>query len=511
MIVGSKIVLRTILRHWREALLAITWLLPLLTLPALGLLWLWQNNLTLVWWLALLGGTAALLAIRFVKRPLPRTIEMPITDEHASTSERQAREALALIATGASARDVASRQAVEALIWRSIEAVAKAHNPATSHPTLKVTVPELLAMTEDVAARLGQTLVRDFPLLRHVEIRSAVQATDLIDPARKAWNVWRVVRALNPVTAIVQEVRAFIVSSAVDVVGEGTKARIAATIVREVGDVAIRLYAGGYREHCPAFGEFIMPPSGAAATIQAPLTVLIAGQPNAGKTSLMTALSEFMGKPMATGPNEPDGSAQYPPHFTHVDVIDPEAGALRLVDSPSVGWAPSADWLEIARAADLVVWVSAANRADRAADQRALSALREAWTKNPKLRATPVVLAVTHADRVAPPLFWAPPYDPENGQTTKEINMRAALCAAGEALGISADQRVLIAIEPPVDGRPNSSWNLDAVLRLIRASLPAARKKQRERGRHSGGWMDTGVDLVRTLPRLVRPSGPFNR
>jgi len=181
---------------------------------------------------------------------------------------------------------------------------------------------------------------------------------------------------------------------------------------------------------------------------------------------------------------------------------------LVLVDSPGLTAAPDAAWLRQARASDLILWVTAANRADRAGDRRALAALRALTAGDPRLCALPMVLVLTHADRLDPPLEWAPPYDPVAGTSAKERTMRAAWHAAAETLDFPLERCVLVAVPP--DSPP---WNLDGLWATIQRALPAARRKQLERGLRPDGWFTLLADGARSLPgavdflkeRLTRP------
>jgi hypothetical protein len=110
----------------------------------------------------------------------------------------------------------------------------------------------------------------------------------------------------------------------------------------------------------------------------------------------------------------------------------------------------------------------------------------------------PRVLVLTHADQLAPPLEWEPPYDPVQGQRPKEIDMREARQAACEQLGIAEHRSVLIALPP--DETP---WNLDALADVIHDALPEAQQKQLERGRRADGWFKVLTDGVPSLPRSV--------
>src|SRR5262249_16857059 len=158
---------------------------------------------------------------------------------------------------------------------------------------------------------------------------------------------------------------------------------------------------------------------------------------------------------------------------------DATAGALRVVDSQGLSAAPNDDFLDEVRQSDLIIWVVAGHRADRAVDQAALQKLFAWFDAHPASRRPPFILVLSQADRLSPAAEGAPAYDPAAGKLPKEESMRAALAAARAALSLAAERAVVIAI-------PNLSeaWNLRGTGSLwaaIHAALPAAQQRRLER------------------------------
>jgi predicted GTPase len=292
-----------------------------------------------------------------------------------------------------------------------------------------------------------------------------------------------------------QEARAVVTGHAFSALGEAAKTRVAAMLVREIADVAIGLYSGAYRTPLP--GEAI--PHDAAADEPGPITVLVTGQANAGKSSLVNAM---LGR--AWRSTSPTGSS---PDFARLVLENEQVGELALIDSPGLGPEPTKEWREQARRADLILWVVAANRADRAPDQRAIRELRNFARDDIRLRQVPIVLVATHADRLAPPMEWSPPYDLARGTQPKELNMRAALAAAGNAMDIPEARRVLVSVEAPGE----KAWNMPALFVAIHDALDDAHQKRLERGRGREGWLKSMVDLARSVPGTVGKMSEFIR
>nr|MDA3873599.1 GTPase domain-containing protein [Kiritimatiellia bacterium] len=222
-----------------------------------------------------------------------------------------------------------------------------------------------------------------------------------------------------------------------------------------------------------------------------PLTLLIAGQPNAGKSSLINALSGRARAVVSPLPCE----AGFPVHALEEETV----GELALVDSPGLEGPPDNAWLREAARADLVVWVAAAHRADRAVDQQALQTIRERTNSNFRERRSPVILVLTHADRLDPAPEWAPPYDPYDGTRPKERAMRASRDAICTSLDFPADLAVPVMIR-----NPEQPWNLDEFWQVVHANLPSARQSRLERLLLRRSRLEGVSDAVRTLPGLVK-------
>src|SRR4030095_4688678 len=122
--------------------------------------------------------------------------------------------------------------------------------------------------------------------------------------------------------------------------------------------------------------------------------------------------------------------------FAAYALDDETAGALRLVDSQGLSAAPSDAFLKQVATSDLVIWVVAAHRADRAVDQAALRTIFSWFDEHPASRRLPWILVLSRADRLSPAGEWMPPYDVGGGTRAKEAAIRAALSAARTSLGL---------------------------------------------------------------------------
>lgn len=512
-------------RLWPELLTLALLSAAFTLLPAMGLLWLAQQGWLTGWLMLcalLIGLLAALRLVRGERAPT-RFLAGPAPG--AAAAEVQAREALATLAAETSADDLGSRDAVDQLLRQTLTAVASAYAPDDEAAILNFTLPEVLLMLEEVARRLRHLLSHELPVLRHLRLSWAVKGSDLIGrgitPARGLINAWRVLRLADPLGALIAEVRSLVIEQGVTLLGREARAVLAAVLVREVGAVAIELYSGAYRRRAeppPASGREAVAPQ------TAPLRVLVVGQRNSGKSSLVNAL---LGRQLAavgvtqstqewTAYPAPALAAELAPTDAsdHPRSPEPSDQPWELIDSPPLTPQVSvqrsnqsaSEWLARINEADLVLWTLAAHRADRGIDQRALTAVREHLAADVKLRPLPLVLVLTHAERLEPALEWQPPYAPDSGQRAKERSMARAQLAACNALGIAPERAVLVAL-----GENRPAWNLPALRQQLLARWPEAEQKRIERLRRGEGLLKAGVDLVRSVPGAIERARHFLR
>ena len=252
------------LRYLRFLMFGIALALPILSLVVLGSLWLWQNGYLLYWSAAAFGTTAiAFSAERWVLREAfqNRPIVVPAVD--TTMPEQTAREAAAWRAVVALSESVDpqtidSRDAFLDLGKKTIDVVARHMHPDHKDPFYRFTLPELLALTAKVSAKLGPFVRENIPLgdrLTVGQILVIYRWRGVLNVADKAYDIWRIIRLMNPATAITQELREKLTRQLYDWGRNEAARRLNNAYVREIGRAAIDLHSGRLR-HTGQTDEF---------------------------------------------------------------------------------------------------------------------------------------------------------------------------------------------------------------------------------------------------------------
>lgn len=477
--------------------------LPLLALIPFGWFWLWQNGYAFYW----LGGALVVSVVAFglrlwaISRIRKRLSEGKLgagaalgsaeADDavvFASPREEAAWNAVEELAGTADPAVLKSRDDLIALGVTTVETVAKHMRPDHANPTWEFTMPEALTLIERVSQNLRVVFADKIPLGDQLTVGQVMRVYEwrsMVGVAEKAYDLWRIVRILNPVAATAQEIRERLSKAAMEGLREELAKRLAAAYVREVGRAAIDLYSGRLRVsdevlagHISAATEADRAAAGKDQKVLAePLRILIAGQTSAGKSSLINALAKDVKAAVDALPATAD--------FRAYEIQTGDLPPVMLIDSP--GLVSSGDFKRLsAKAAqcDLVIWVAAANRADRDLDFKALDALREVFKQDTGRRPPAVLLVLTHVDRLRPVAEWQPPYDLADDNSAKARSIRDAIAAAGEDLGLKEPQIVPVSLAD--SSRP---YNIEQVWLQLTSVLPDAKSAQLLRcleGAHKG-------------------------
>lgn len=244
----------------RAVLLAAALFLPMFSLVPLGSLWLWQNGYVLQWVGGALLFTSLIYALEAWALPARMFKKDDTPAQFAPTPELSAREAAARAAVENLAENVdpatvQSRNELAQLAVVTIEAVANHMHPDDKTPIWNFTIPEVLLLTERVSARLRPIFVDVVPLGDTLTVGQVIRLYEwrsVVGVAEKAYDIWRLLRILNPVAAVTQEARERVTKQIVASVRDDFTKRIVRIYVMEVGLGAIDLYSGRLRDLGPS-------------------------------------------------------------------------------------------------------------------------------------------------------------------------------------------------------------------------------------------------------------------
>jgi predicted GTPase len=506
---------RSAVTYLRWAIILSGMALPTLTLVPFGSIWLWQNGYLVPWAIgAFLLTCAAYVLQRRLLGGIPGDKDsgapIAISDDCPdwTPAEISAWTQVETLAAKASPEDIASRDAAIALAIKTVKAVAASLHPERPDPLWQFTAPEALALIERVAGRMKLFIEENVPLgdrLTVAQMLALYSWRGLIEVTEKAYDVWRAVRLLNPVTAATSELRERLSKKMLEWGRDHLARQLARTYVEEVGRAAIDLYGGRLKVESGQLAGHITGSSqrdlaSSRQRLGEPLRMLVAGQVGVGKSSLVNALGQEAKAAVDALP----ATTEFAPYEFKRDGLP----TALLIDSPGLGIGKQQQDKFIERAAecDLVLWVCAANRPDREIDRWYLQALRQHFADRPNRRRPPTLLILSHIDRLRPFQEWQPPYDLTNASNPKAASIRAAVEAAGADLGFPSIDIIPVCLEAA------SRYNIDALWAKIAELLPEAQRAQLVRTLRDAGaawdwkriWMQAkggGRVLARAMTR----------
>lgn len=483
-------------RHWLEIALAVLLALPWLSILGLGFLWLWQSGRVLEWALAaaLLGLITWPLRLLARRRARERMAELIAGKDFPelgwNTEEAEAWVKILRFAESATPLDFDDRARAEALTWDTIEVVARHFHPTQTDPMARVTLPEALLLTEQVAQRLRRWVVK-LPGASRVRISDALWLQRMMERygpgARTVYDVgqtiYRLGRLINPIQAGAQELQRLAVGTTGSLLGGNMRQKVTTQLIHETGRAAIDLYSGRMRLSSMEMAELARADA-AAATPEAPPRLLLVGQAGAGKTSLLNALAGVARGHVSAVP----GNGDVREHLVEVE----GRPALNIADMPPL--ADPARFLEEAERADMILWVASATQPGRAPDAAALEALRGWAGGQRRNRPPPVLVALTHCDRLRPAAEWSPPYDPDRPVGAKALSMQAAREAVANLLSLPPESLIPVALP---EGQ--AAWNVENLWARLSAELHSARLARHERLMEAGSAFSWRGEARKTL------------
>ena len=443
----------------RIATVAILMLAPFVFLLGAGLYHIWETGYTfMAWWpMALCFLAAYGLAWQWTRRKTTLLMPKAKIDAPNYWTDRD-REAWAVVQVYSesvpplAADDLSdmTRYAADAKVL--VEKVAAIYRPGAKDPFGHLTLPEILACGELVAADLAELVDKYVPGSHALSVNNFKNVRKAVDWYERGRNLYWVFSAiLDPVRAGAQILATKAgLQTTLKQVQNNVLTWFYTTYLQELGRYLIELNSGRLRVGVKRYRELLakkeVPPAEAGApdvtVVPDPaatgdrliidsdrITIAIVGPVKAGKSSLVNAI---FGEQKA-GVDAVPLTAAATRYDLHPDGFTP----LSLIDTAGFGHngAGDADVVQAAEVfakSDIALLVVPARSAARKPEVEFLERVRALFAKRPELRLPPVVLVVTNIDALSPAMEWAPPYDWKTGLRPKEESIREAMDAARE-------------------------------------------------------------------------------
>jgi hypothetical protein len=236
---------------------ALALIFPSLTLIPLGGLYLWDKG-WLLWWAV--GAAVLIISIYAAFRWLLPDVATPPSSEISpeegpsaganplwTAAEEKAWADVRSFARRVDVDELFNFQALVGLGRQTVELVARRLHPEKADAIWNFTVPELLAIFERVSRRLSGFVQEAIPFGDRLTVSQVLYLyrwRSVTEVAEKAYDIWRLVRLVNPATAITHEARERLSRAMMQWGREHVTRRLAETYIEEVGRAAIDLYGG---------------------------------------------------------------------------------------------------------------------------------------------------------------------------------------------------------------------------------------------------------------------------
>ncbi len=434
------------------------WLCPTLALFIFGFFWLWQVDGFIYWFAALIicssvGYGLQQWLMRRDRQLLSEAVTEPNPDWPPSAEIAWQKVDQLANQCDPQAWSIEDASWIVELGRQTLDTVSHCYHPDAEKPYLELTVPHTLLIIEQASRDLQRDITENIPFSDRLTIGDLLRLQRWKDKAEQVFNVYRAGRALvNPMQALFGEIWQHLRQRSFNLARDELYRWFLRAYIRKVGYYAIDLYSGrrpiiDKTETVPAESPLTEPqqekPQHTSQAPHPPLRFLVLGRSNTGKSSLINAL---FGKLTTASDILPDTTRQFSSF-----AIEREGMEQALVfDGPGCDSQLFDEQQMIIAAlnADLIFWVTAANRPDRQDERRFLDHLRAEQLKRLNHRPPPIIVVVSHIDLLRPASVWQPPYNLIDPADTKAMNIRAAMQFIATDLAIPIEQIIPVCLKP---------------------------------------------------------------
>lgn len=479
---------------------------PLLALVILGLVHLWANDGFLWFGLGVLGLACVTAALRYLLWRETDGVDGAI-DREANGEESRV---IHLEATpdwsdhdtqvwDASLENIAL-QKLSTLAWEQVpdamlsqlKFVARTYNDDDPRAEYGFTIPALMLMLEVCSREYRALVIQNIPFSQDMKLSTAIswsrKSTATYELYKKYSPVLDVLRAvLSGGSSIPGRIAGGLLSDVGGGLTDHMQRNLKQMLFEQVSQVAIDLYSGRLKLSESELKAYRVTVNEPEEAVIRPLSILVLGQVNAGKSSLVNALKQDSVAGVDVLPAT-DGFHRY--RFALSEEVD-----IDLTDTPGLDGSDrtSGDLLEHAVKADLLLWLSQANQPAKALDIALLKEWDEYFANNLGRKKPPVLLITTHNDVLKPKQEWNPPYNLSDTENIKVKTIVAAAAYTRKSLGFSDDATVI-----PVALKPGAEpYNIDSLCEVLTALCSEARAAQLNRERLEAA--DTAPVIRRAL------------
>jgi len=431
---------------------------------AAGAYWLWLQQMLILWLAvsAVLGAVWWLVNQRLNRLDLELEL-LDISPAIDKTTQNQLAykkiEQISVLRRNSNP-DLASSEFYMQTLLEVMQAVAQQYHPQRKDALLEIRLPYLLKVIELLAQELRANLSENVPGSHIFSLNDVARSQRFINRWNGLYRLFRIVSVgLDPVSAMIRELKILTTNSLLTHSTDDLKRWLIDAYIKKIGYYAIELYSGNM---VLDDGMFAKPTRQSqqeldkikrreAQAIAEPFRILVLGQINAGKSSLINALfGEVKAETDAIPTTE--GITPYLLERQGLEtavILDCEGYGD---NDPQRLFASIAE--EIARS-DLILLAVSATNAARDADKKMLQSVQRCFAAKGKHSLPPVVVALTHVDQLRPLREWHPPYDVMEPCGAKAQAIRLMMEAVSADLGLAIGQIA------PVNLKLGFEYNID--------------------------------------------------
>jgi hypothetical protein len=426
---------------------------PILLLFPFGLFWMWERHLLLGWLgLLVLFSGLGLMGGYFLRRAqvvIPPAY-LPQVEPYDRWSEQGkiAWQWVETMATEIKIEDypLTDHHKLLSLAQQVIERIAQHYHPYSNNSVWEIPFPYLLKMIELVSADLRTQFVTYVPASHIITVNDLLRGRRLTATARRYYTLYRMLAVpVNPASALLREIQQLFTKKLFNIATDNIKLWLLQSYIKKVGYYAIELYSGAMvldeialTEHITLYSQKDAQRSGSHQELsKEPLRILILGQTNSGKSSLINAL---FGEVKAQTDVIPTTRSLTP-------YLLEREGMEQAIIFDSVGYedqqSSQALFKQVEKEVlqcDFILLVCAATQAARQPDKELLEEFYKLFREQPQIPVPPLLVILTHIDQLRPLREWQPPYNIAQPDSAKAQTIRQAMEVTSEALEIPLTQ-----------------------------------------------------------------------